>query len=232
MPLKKGQILIIKEGSVSGKKWVVQLGNAQHSIETTGGVIVKGAWATTTWESIANGTLQQWQLDLLHKSNYPMTKEESDRRRKSFKEAKTARNIVVVTAEQEKKKGTALLPWQVKKVCGYYKRATCKHVGGCNKQSQRKGLCTEHYNAMKTANLVLSQPTNDELALPEPTAVADWTAADDWTATDREFFMDVMDWDVVTSDFPTPSEWSEELTNWAGPSAWSKLPTGQEWGEF
>ena len=153
---------------------------------------------------------------------------------KAFKETRTARNIAVVTAEQKRKKGTVLPPSKVKLACGGYTRAMCKHVGGCNKQSRKNGLCNVHYSEMAAASLVPSQPANkdDELAMPEPTAVADSMAADDWTAADCEFFMDVMDWDDVTSDFPTPSEWSEELTNWAEPSAWSKLPTGQEWEEI
>ena len=129
------------EGSVNGKKWLAQGGIAERSIKTTGAVSANQTWANRTWESIANGTLEKWQVDFLVSINFPMTKEENDRRRKAFKEAKTARNIVVMTAEQEEK-GTNLRPSQVKIACGGYKRGTCKHVGGCNKVAIKKGgLC-------------------------------------------------------------------------------------------
>ena len=124
----------VKIGYVNQKQWLAQGGIAEHSIKTTGAVATKPSWVTRTWISIANGTLKEWQVDYLVSINFPMTKEENDRRRKAFKEAKTARNLVVVTAEQPN-----LLPSQVKIACGGYKRGTCKHVGGCNKVAIKKG---------------------------------------------------------------------------------------------
>ena len=163
----------VKIGYVNQKQWLAQGGIAEHSIKTTGAVTTKPSWVTRTWKSIADGTLKEWQVDYLVSINFPMTKEENDRRRKAFKEAKTARNIVVMTAEQEEK-GTNLRPSQVKIACGGYKRGTCKHVGGCNKVAIKKGgLCNKHYEAM-VAGLVPSQPANkdDGLVLSLPSAVA------------------------------------------------------------
>ena len=214
------------------KKWLAQGAIAKHSIVTTGGVNTSRKWAFTTWESLANGTLEKWQLDYLASINFPKTIEENKRQKKAFKEAKTERNIDVTTAELNEN-GTALLPYQIRKACNGYKRPTCKYVGGCDMGSRKKGgLCTKHYNEMVAASLVPSQhdceflPANkdDELALSQPISTdceffMDVTVAD-WTAADCEFFMDVMDENVVFEDNIL---WSEE---------WSNVPTGYEWEEF
>jgi len=73
----------VKIGYVNQKQWLAQGGIAEHSIKTTGAVATKPSWVTRTWISIANGTLKEWQVDYLVSINFPMTKEENDRRRKA-----------------------------------------------------------------------------------------------------------------------------------------------------